>query len=275
MAKSPYNPLMKNLLIFLIRKAHRFRMAIIKRTISPDVLALRIWSISKYIQVRKVIGFDLTRIGGSGDGGYVMLDNFQNIEGVLSLGVGPDVSWDLDMNRRTPLIHLYDHSILKLPKNIPNGTWFKEKIVSKSHSTGTAFEIAVQRLPNSSNLILKCDIEDSEWEIFAQCSTKTLSKFDQILIEFHWLTEKFFNEKYELMVAALENLSRTHSVVNIHGNNYADYEMIGNCPVPSVIEISYARTKSYKFEEKPNSKNLNAPNDQKRPEISLSFPIVL
>jgi hypothetical protein len=160
-----------------------------------------------------------------------------------------------------------------LPASIPNGVWFKEKIVSTGDLTGTSVTEAIERLPNSNNLILKSDIEDSEWDIFATCPKEVLLKFDQIVIEFHWLTDKISNSKYELMFSAFENLSQTHSVVNIHANNYANYEIIANCPVPSVIEVTYVRTKSYEIEKVMKEINLNAPNFKDKPEISLSFPI--
>jgi hypothetical protein len=236
-------------------------------------LSRRIFSISKLIQLHRVRGFELIRVGGLGDGGYVMLDNFTEIDGVLSFGVGPDVSWDLDISRKTPLIHLYDHTVSGLPASIPNGIWFKEKIVSTGDLTGTSITEAIERLPNSNNLILKSDIEDSEWDIFAKCPTEVLLKFDQIVIEFHWLSDKICGGQYELMFSAFENLSQTHSVVNIHANNYANYEIIANCPVPSVIEVTYVRTKSYEIEKALNEINLNAPNFKDKPEINLSFPI--
>jgi TRAP-type mannitol/chloroaromatic compound transport system substrate-binding protein len=169
---------------------------------------------------------------------------------------------------------LYDHTVLDLPTPIPNGTWFKTKVVSIEDLDGITIDEAVKRLPNSNKLILKSDIEDSEWEIFSQCSTENLLKFDQIIVEFHWLTEKILNEKHDLMISA-ENLARTHSVINIHANNYANYEIVANCPIPEVIELTYVRTNSYDFEKILNDKKLNAPNFDKKPEISLSFPMVV
>ncbi len=287
---------MKRLVIFLIQKSSRFRTLVFKvatlqsalgfslrihridvstRRIEPEELANRILLISKYIQIEKVVGFDLIRVGGIGDGGYVMLNNFNQIEGVLSLGVGPDISWDLEISGNVPLIHFYDHTVDTLPTFVPNSKWYKEKIVTKNDSSGTTLEEAMYRLPSSNQLILKCDIEDDEWEIFAECEPKILEKFDQIIVEFHWLSNKIFNQKYELMISAFEKLAQSHSVVNIHANNSADLVIIANCPVPEVVEITYVRTKSYTFQQTQIGKNVNARNYDGRPEISLNFPIVL
>jgi hypothetical protein len=246
----------------------------ISRITSP-LLVKRILDISKTLQVRKVLGFDLVRVGGPNDGGYVLLNDLDEIDGVLSLGVGPDVSWDLDIGQKVQTIHLYDHTINRLPKPIPTGQWFKEKIVVNGDLAGTSFEEAVARLPDTDRLMLKCDIEDSEWAIFSQCNSEILNKFSQIIVEFHWLTDKLLNDKYELMINALENLARTHSVINIHANNHAKFEIIANCPIPDVLEITYVRTKSYKFVPPQLIKNLNAPNYDGKPEIFLTFPIPL
>jgi len=287
---------MNKFLLFLIHRSHRIRMLVIRiaslqaslgfqilvddkvihrSKISDEVASQRIRDLSRNIQISKVLGFDLIRVGGSGDGGYVMLNNLDNIDGVLSLGIGQDVSWDLEISQKVRLIHLYDHTIEGLPELLPGSQWFKEKIVAKGDPTGTSFEDAIKRLPNSNRLILKCDIEDSEWEIISNCDSEILGKFDQIVMEFHWLTDKLFTQKYELMLQTFEKIAQTHSVINIHGNNYANFEIIANSPIPDVIEISYARTKSYNFELNNSNKNLNMRNHELKPEIYLNFPIIL
>ncbi|CAB4914583.1 unannotated protein [freshwater metagenome] len=241
--------------------------------ISTENLALRILEISKHLQISYMDGYELVRVGGPADGGYIMLNNFEDIDGAISLGVGPDISWDLDISKKIPLVHLYDHSITKMPNSIPSGTWFKEKAVAHSDLSGTSLEEMISRIPESNRLLLKCDIEDSEWEIFSQCSKEILQKFDQIVVEFHWIIEKLNNDKFALLLATFENLAQTHSVINIHANNYAKFEIVANCPVPDVMEITYARTKSYKFEQKLRNLNLNASNSEENPEIQLIFPI--
>ena len=55
---------------------------------------LRLISPVSAMNVRKL------RVGGAADGGYVMLDDLDRIGVCYSPGVGPDVSWDLEMARR-------------------------------------------------------------------------------------------------------------------------------------------------------------------------------
>jgi hypothetical protein len=243
--------------------------------IPTPIVTKQILEISKTLQIRRVLGFDLIRVGGANDGGYVLLNDLSQIGGVLSLGIGLDISWDVSISEKVQVIHLYDHSINRLPEPIPTGQWFKEKVVANGDLTGTSFKDAVARLPESDKLLLKCDIEGSEWEIFSEGNSEILDKFSQIVVEFHWLTDKLLSGKYELMIEALENLAKTHSVINIHANNYAKFEIISNCLIPDVMEITYVRTRSYKFESPQLITSVNAPNHSGRPDIFLSFPIPL
>ncbi|MEK9826262.1 MAG: hypothetical protein VW395_08315, partial [Methylotenera sp.] len=45
-------------------------------------------------------------------------------------------------------------------------------------------------------MILQCDIEGSEWDVFSNLSQVTLSKFDQILLEFHTLDRALIDDVF-------------------------------------------------------------------------------
>jgi hypothetical protein len=60
-------------------------------------------------------GVGKVRVGCDGDGGYVMLDDFRNINSCYSVGIGPEVSWDLDMARRGLRVFQYDHTVKEPP----------------------------------------------------------------------------------------------------------------------------------------------------------------
>ena len=47
--------------------------------------------------------------------------------------------------------------------------------------------------------------------------------------------------------AALLNLSPSHRVVHVHANNFAPWAVVGGVPVPSVLELSFARLDTGSF----------------------------
>ncbi len=54
-------------------------------------------------------GLRKIRVGNPlGDGGYVMVDDFDGITAALSLGIGRDISWDLQMAGMGVEIHQFD-----------------------------------------------------------------------------------------------------------------------------------------------------------------------
>ena len=57
---------------------------------------------------------DLLRIGRAYDGGYVMVDDFDNCV-AYSFGISDDVSWDFDIAKRGIDVYMYDHTIDSLP----------------------------------------------------------------------------------------------------------------------------------------------------------------
>ena len=55
------------------------------------------------------------RVGLSADGGYVLPDDFDGVQGMLSIGVGPDVSFDYALAQKEIPSYQYDHTVEKNP----------------------------------------------------------------------------------------------------------------------------------------------------------------
>lgn len=54
------------------------------------------------------------RVGLSADGGYVLPDDFDGVQGMLSIGVGPDVSFDHALAQKGIPSYQYDHTVEKI-----------------------------------------------------------------------------------------------------------------------------------------------------------------
>ena len=236
-------------------------------------MAQRIEAISALLKIHDPIDKSFVRIGGAHDGGYVMVNDFQSTDFFLSFGVGDNVSWDQDVSLLGQGVHLYDHTIQGLPGAVPGGKFFKEAISGVESSGMTTFDGAVARVPKTNELIVKMDIEGSEWEALKAASNDSLSRVRQMVVEFHGLRQIKSENRFQDFHAALLKLNETHSVVHVHGQNATILQLRGNRLLPDTIEVTYYRNTETQFASPKinRSENLDATNLEGRPEVSLNF----
>jgi hypothetical protein len=65
-------------------------------------------------------------------GGYVMLDDFDGVQAALSLGIGPEVSWDLDVARRGSRVLQFDHTVESSPQPHPHFVFSGLRVVGRA-----------------------------------------------------------------------------------------------------------------------------------------------
>lgn len=212
------------------------------------------------------------RLGSDNDGGYIMINDITDQDFLISMGVGDDVNFEKALSKYVMGTHLYDFSIDTLPDLIENSRFFCERIGSID---STSLATAVTRVPKSVDLLLKMDIEGAEWDTLKNTEPKTLTKFRQIVVEFHWLENIFDDQYYETALEVLHKLSKTHFVLNAHPNNNGDTLIVENLLFPGVIEISYLRRDSYQiYSDALDSEDsicieLNRPCNPNMPELYL------
>jgi len=88
------------------------------------------------------------------------------------------------------------------------------------------------------SLIMKVDIEASEWPLFATTSPGMLKKFKQLIVEFHGLRVLARHKEY--LDALRHILTAGFQVVHIHGNNFAGLYEDGGSKIPDVLEVTFA-----------------------------------
>lgn len=215
------------------------------------------------------------RFGNEHDGGYVMLNDINNKKVAYSFGINNDVSLELDLASLGLDIYLYDHTIEKLPEENRKFHFFKTGIADKDGKDGKPLKTMQTLLKengheNENGMILKMDVEGYEWEVFKQISTDVLSKFDQIVLELHWLlySESGYPdisdlEFEELVLTALNNLNQTHQLVHLHANNYAAVCYSGDICMPNTLEATFLiKNGLYQFKDV-NEKFVMRPEDQR------------
>lgn len=215
---------------------------------------------------------ELGRYGGNHDGGYVMVEPMEINLSVLSLGVGKDVSWDERLSSNAHTIHLYDHTVECLPSEISIATHFKTEVGSKSKPNTVTLKECINRLPKSDDYILKIDIEGSEWEVLDEVDARMLEQFSQIIVEFHDLHKHIVNLQVSRITKVLSKMRIFHDVVNFHPNNFGDFEIIGNHPIPDIFEVTYLRRDLVVSNHNEFGANFNSPNTNFHPDVILNFP---
>ena len=205
------------------------------------------------LSIKKVLGFKKIRIGRNSDGGYILLNDLNNIKIAYSFGISREISFEKGLADKNIDIFMYDHTIDKLPFNNSRFHWKKIGLIGKNinkNNMKTLTDLIEENgHTKEKNMILKLDIESYEWEVFQYLPFKNLRQFKYIVGEFHF--SKSSKIHYNKI---LERLLVTHQIFHIHCNNCGRGRIIklnGNL-ICSLLEISFIQKKGYKFTEDDN-----------------------
>jgi hypothetical protein len=209
----------------------------------------RIRQIAEFVRPIGVKGATEVRVGREHDGGYVMHDFASSeFDGALSIGVGPDVSWDQDVVAKGLKVDLFDPTIRRMPDKVPGARFHRvgigpiDSVNSNYVSLPKLRQIA--GLGSATNIILKIDVEGAEWSSLKNLPEDELPRYAQIVIEMHNLGRIEETSLFTSILETLNALSENHLVVHLHGNNYAPLNKYGNYWFPDAIEVTYVRKNS-------------------------------
>lgn len=226
------------------------------------------------ITIKSVTGFKKKRLGRNGDGGYIMIDNLDGIESAYSLGIFDEVSWDLEMaERKIPVIQ-YDFSVDGPPVQNKLFTFYKQRIAS-TRNPNLGIEsiegIVDGHKHRGKKLILKMDIEGSEWSVLDAIEEDTLKLFDQILLEVHDFCRIPEYEFRERVLRVFKKLNLSHTPVHVHANNCARVVKLVDFYFVDALELTYVKSENYSFTECTElfPGPLDSPNDSRIPDIFL------
>lgn len=221
------------------------------------------------------------RVGCSNDGGYILLKELLDGSISYSFGVGRMTQFEQDMASRNYTNYMYDPYIYS--PNVSGSKYVFKKLGVSDRDTQNMRTIETIIKENNhtdeQNMILQCDIEGSEFDIFTDTPDEVLNQFSQIVIEYHWLDHcimdtgdfKGVNVNYQKMKDTFYKLSNNFTPFHVHGNNWVDYFLLNGSIVPEVIEVSYVRNDLVEFN---NSKlsfptAIDAPNNRNKRDIPL------
>lgn len=242
---------------------------------NENIYSKRCQKIKSMLMPKKVLNTKFKNYGSYHDGGYILAEDININDGLISLGVESNVTFEESLQSNLKFIHTYDFSVDNTPVVLKNNIFFKEKIGFEEFGN-TNLKKILSRATDYKDLILKVDIELGEYPLFIEAESDDLNKFRQIIVEFHELIALKDENMFNVINLALEKITQTHIPVWIHGNNYSPMFIAGNHVIPSVIEVLFLRKNSYEYTEYINEysdifSKLRGPNYSIAEEIRLNF----
>jgi len=217
------------------------------------------------------------RVGSLGDGGYVLPNDLDDIESVLSIGIGDEDSFDLHFAKKNIPVFQYDHTVESAAS--AHNNYYFHKIawdpIDSESTRSLATMIKAHGIDKSQNGILKFDTEGAEWDCMPDISSEILQHFRIIICELHGLTSIGNYKHLETVRKTLQLLTRHHTAVHLHANNCCGLSIVEGIPIPAVIELTLLRNDRSNF--KPSTSPIPGPLDfpslNDRPDLVLTpFP---
>lgn len=218
------------------------------------------------------LGFKLVRFGSKNDGGYLIPNILDSISACFSAGVGNNTEFEKHLKEKNLNIFLADGTIKKNNK-LKKFNFLKKNLSSYSDKKNITLTEWVDNnnIKKKNNLLLKLDIEGSEYEVIHSVPQNYLKMFKVIIIEFHYL-EKLNNIlNYKIFFNCFKKILINFEVAHIHPNNCQGYYVVAGEKFPAALEVSFLRKDICKYKKNifslPNS--LDSKNIEKNPDVVL------
>jgi hypothetical protein len=216
-------------------------------------LVNRGYYVSRTIDTKRLEGFmrqvapretnkTLVRLGGSGDGGYLVPDDFAGIQACFSPGVSAIANFELAMAERGIPSYMADYSVDGPPLQNPHFHFEKKFLgVTNDDVFITLQDWVKRKADGDSDLLLQMDIEGAEYAVLLDTPDEVLRRFRVLVIEFHGLQRLAATSGVELIEAVFNRLAKYFDIVHIHPNNCTTVLKVGELEIPSVMEFTFLR----------------------------------
>jgi len=190
------------------------------------------------------VSTDLIRIGGKGDGGYLVPKIIDKMEYCFSAGVGDLADFEKDLSRKYNIkSFMADASVNGPPHEDKNFNFVKKYLSSSSSKDFISLNdwLNVNKHTENQNLILQMDIESSEYEVLTFESEETLGKFSLFVIEFHKFQNLCNPIFLKIANSIFEKIYKKYYICHVHPNNFSGLYNFKGLLIPSCLEISFIR----------------------------------
>ena len=192
----------------------------------------------------KYVSSKLVRIGGEGDGGYLLPDKLNKINYCFSPGVDYTANFESELSKIYDIkSFMADASVKSPPVSDKNFEFIPKFLGSRTHGSFiTLSDWIEQSIGNENyNCILQMDIESSEYDVLIYESADILAKFSYMIIEFHNLQNLFEKNFLRLFSSIFEKIYLNFSICHVHPNNCCGIAELDGIKIPRVVEVTFIR----------------------------------
>jgi hypothetical protein len=199
----------------------------------------------------KPVGKKLIRIGGKGDGGYLLPDDLSGISSCFSPGVDITSTFEEELAETYGInSFMVDFSVDK--PLIENKLFHFDKkfLGNKNDEKFIRLEDWVKNsMCDNYDLLLQMDIEGAEYEVIIDTPREVFKKFRILVIEFHFLDIIFNKNAFKMVEAVFDKLSNDFTVAHIHPNNSRPIINKKLIDIPELLEFTFLRNDRVKYSD--------------------------
>jgi hypothetical protein len=223
------------------------------------------------------------RFGEPNDGGYLMCSNLlSEAKSAYSYGISGYDGWGCDVSRKFGIpVHEYDCFDLRQPNCGNAEAIFHGECVGGERKVdqGRVFDTVTNQLGKNGDtdrrLVVKMDVEGSEWESLSSMSDAALQRIDQLVVEFHHYDRPFtplFFIMNEEPLPMVRRLKTVFYVAHVHFNNFSCTNRLQ--PLPAwAYEVLFVNKRLDTIDSNPGSHavGFDSPNDPRAPDCQVAF----
>ena len=221
----------------IVKKAALNRGVVVKMMASSEAQA-RFFAAVKPVETEHA----LIRLGGDGDGGYLVPDDLAGIDACFSPGVDLVANFEAALIERGMQTFQIDGSVAQSPLDHERNQFERKDLgIVTRDNVITLDDWVNDKAPGTSELILQMDIEGAEWLALAQVSEAVLKRFRVIVLELHFLDYAFDNLGSMVIAPVLERLSVYFDIVHLHANNMIEALGPTGAELAPIMEMTLLR----------------------------------
>ncbi len=187
-------------------------------------------------------GIPMIRLGGDGDGGYLLPDDLEGVRCCLSPGVSTVATFESELVGRGIACQLVDASVPAAPIDHPLVTFRPLFLGGRDGDGWLTLERWVSELdPEDNELLLQMDIEGHEWAALLATPRAAMSRFRVIVIELHELQLLATTLGYSIITSVFGRLLEDFELVHVHANNNMAPVPFRGFRIHPVVETTWLR----------------------------------